>query len=523
MSITRAFDVKLKVLPLIAMCEHKYYYEGPCRFGSGDTLMPGYDALANAQREKSTVEILKKIASDHPNYKIMDAARLQRTDDWDDHEDMWTALKDLVDECDVVVGSASIASDDLLVEYASRFTKPIVITPDSYASNTAIPAAIRATRRAGEEDKQTEVYSVWRWEQLPEILDTLRARKIIRSTRILLATRFASPTSYSSIDSFNSFEKITRKLGVRFRFENIHELFDQMTPAEEGGNHTTPGRVTLDLTEADMAEAEKLADELTGSADFVEIERDMLLKAIYAYLTVRKHMDDKDCCGFTAPCPDACSTRRLNEMKFTFCLTHSLNMEQGIPSCCEFDVDSVLSMQALMAVSGKCPYVGNTEPLNWFNDRPMVLGGTERSAGVLKARMGDDKKVYFMQHSVAHRRIKDPSVNSKYGLQHFAFDQGFGATIRYDFDQDEGQIITLCRFSPDGEKMFIANGEVVCGDGFEVPNCSQIVYFKVKDIDKFFDTQCDFGNHLVLVYGDYHKELTNLAKSLNVEPVVLDY
>lgn len=523
MSITRAFDVKLKVLPLIAMCEHKYYYEGPCRFGSGDTLQPGYDGMANARRKKATVDILNKMAEENPNFEILEAAVLQRTDDWDNHEAMWELLKSSVDACDVVIGSASIACDDLLVEYASRFTKPLIITPDSYASNTAIPAAIRATARAGEEDKQTEVYSIWRWDQLKDILVTLRARKIMRSTRILLATRFANPTSYSSIDSFNSFEKITKKLGVRFRFENIHELFDQMTPAVEGGNPTTPGRATLDLTEEDKAEAERMADELVAGADFVEIERDMLLRSLYAYLTVKKHMDDKDCCGFTAPCPDACSTRRLNEMKFTFCLTHSLNMEQGIPSCCEFDVDSVVSMQALMAVSGQCPYVGNTEPLNWFNERPMVLGGTERSANVLKSRIGANQAVYFMQHSVAHRRIQNPGKNSKYGLQHFAFDQGFGATIRYDFDQDEGQIMTLCRFSPDGEKMFIANAEVVCGDGFEVPNCSQIVYFKVKDIDKFFDTQCDFGNHLVMVYGDYHKELINLAKSMDVEPVVLEY
>ena len=142
MSITRAFDVKLKVLPLLSFAEHLYYYEGPCRFGSGEALQPGYDALANAQRQKSFMELLKANAGE--NVEIMDAAVIKRTDNWDNHESNWEAITDAVNACDVVFGGAAIASDDLLVEFATRFTKPMIISPDSYASNIGIPAAIRA-------------------------------------------------------------------------------------------------------------------------------------------------------------------------------------------------------------------------------------------------------------------------------------------------------------------------------------------------------------------------------------------
>lgn len=347
----------------------------------------------------------------------------------------------------------------------------------------------------------------------------------MRTTRVLLATRFGSPISQSSIDTFNNYEKITAKLGVHFRFVNIHELLDQMTPAVEGGNHTTPGRETLDLTEADMAEAEKMADELIAGAVFSKIDRGMLLKSLYAYITVRKHMDDKDCCGFTAPCPDVCSTRRLNQMQFTFCLTHSLNLEQGIPSGCEFDVNAIVSMQALMAVSGKCAYLGNTEPLTWFpNGDALVLGGDPKQSEVLRQRIGDNKdNIYFMQHSIGHRRIQDAAKDSKYGLYYFAHDQKFGATMRYDFDDDQGRLLTMCRFSPDGEKLMIAQGEVISGDGYDVPNCAQIVYFRVRNADEMFQTQSSFGLHMVMVYGDYKKQLVDLARSMNVEPVVVEY
>lgn len=517
MSITKANDVKLKVLPLLSLCEHLYYYEGPCRFGKGDALKPGYDRLANAQKEKAFLDNLQAYAGE--KMEIMEEAVIYRTDNWDNHEADWDSITDAVNKCDVVVGSCAIASDDRMVEFATRFSKPIIIAPDSYASNLGVPAAIRAL--TGEH----EAYGIWRWDQLGPLLATLRARKVMRTTRVLLATRFGSPVSQSSLDTFNNYEKITAKLGVHFRFVNIHELLDQMTPEEEGGNHTTPGRKTLDLTKADMAEAETIADELMGTAEYVNVDREYLLKSLYAYLTVRKHMDDKDCCGFTAPCPDVCSTRRLNEMKFTFCLTHSLNLEQGIPSGCEFDVNGIISMQALMAVSGKCPFLGNTEPVTWASDgRPIVLGADPEQAQVLRDRLGDDKyNVYFMQHSIAHRRIKDEKTDSKFGLQHFALDQKFGATMRYDFDDDQGALMTLCRFSPDGEKLMIAQAEVISGDGYHVPNCSEVVYFRIRNVDEFFKAQTSFGLHMVMVYGDYKQQLIDLAKSMNVEPVVIDY
>jgi L-fucose isomerase-like protein len=514
MSITKANDVKLKVLPLSCTAEHLYYYEGPCRFGSGETLMPGYDRLANAQREKKFMDNLKACVSD--KIEIMELAHLGRTDDWDNHEAQWEAIKPLADECDAVVVLASIASDDLAVEFGTRFKKPMIVSPDALASHTLIPAALHSTS-----DMDHEVFGAFKWEQVARYLNTMRARKVIRTTRILLATRFGNPTSYSSVDSFNSYEKITSKLGVRFRFVNIHELLDQMTPAVEGGNPTTPGRKTLDLTDEDLAEANRITDELIAGAESSNMDRDMLLKSVIAYVTVKKNMDEKDCCGFTAPCPDVCSTRRLNQMQFTFCLTHSLNLEQGIPSCCEFDVDGVLSMQALIAVSGKCPYVGNTSPVIFQEDgTAAALGSSVGQVNKLKALKPGN--MYLMQHSVGHRRIKDEKKDSPYQIRNFAIDQKFGATIRYDFDGDAGREMTLCRFSPDGEKLFIAPAEVLLGDGYDAVNCAQVVYFRVRNDEDFFAKQCYVGNHLTMVYGNYVRELVDLAKSMGVEPIVAD-
>lgn len=369
--IKKASDIKLNVLPLLTSVEHLYYYEGPCRFGRGDALQPGYDRLANAQMQEEFMALLRENCP--AGVEVMAPVHLTRTDDWDNSEAQWDAIAPAAAQADLVVILTNIACDDRVLEFAERFHKPVAVTPMSGFSGTIAVAGLKS------KPSDYEVYGFYKWDDFTYQLKILRARKVIRSTRILCATRFGSTTSYSSVDAFNSFDLITDRLGVRFRFINIHELFDQMTPAVEGGNPTTPGRLTPDLNEEDLAEAERICDELIAGAAENSMTRENMLPSVIAYVKVRKNMDLKDCNGFTMPCPDACSTRRLNQGKFTLCLTHSLNMEDGIPSACEYDTDAVLSQQALIAVSGKRPYMGNTCPLPVEN-------------GLLSPRFGHSKE-----------------------------------------------------------------------------------------------------------------------------------
>lgn len=512
--IKKASDVKLNVLPLLISVEHLYYYEGPCRFGKGDALQPGYDRLANAQKQEQFLGLLK----DHlpEGCELMDPVTLSRTDDWENPEAQWDAIAPAVAACDIIVAQTGIACDDRVLECAERFGKPITVSPLSGFSGTIAVAGI--TSKPG----NYEVFACYKWDDLKYRLKILRARKVIRSTRILCVTRFGSTTSYSSVDAFNSYEHITNRLGVRFRFINIHEMFDQMTPATPEGNPTTPGRKTPDLTEEDLKKANEVVDDLCAGAKENAMTREKMLPSAIAFVTVRKNMDLKDCNGFTMPCPDACSTRRLNQGQFTLCLTHSLNMEEGIPSACEYDTDAVLSQQALIAVSGKRPYMGNTCPVPMENGHLTTarFGTTPEQISILEAE--NPENLYMMQHSVAHRRLRNPDENAPYAIRNFAYDQGFGVTIRYDFTADKGQKITMCRFSPDGSKLFIGSGEIVMGGGYEGYNCSQLVYFRVKDQIDTWTKQCMAGNHCTMVYGDYVQELKDLALSLGIEPLVAD-
>lgn len=335
-----------------------------------------------------------------------------------------------------------------------------------------------------------------------------------------MAPRNGAALSFSGVDGAFDTEELTHNTGCRFRYISIHELLDQASPALPGGNHTTPGRDTWDITDEDLAEIEAAADDLISRAEEVEVDRRYVVNSLKFFKTVRKHMDRLDCCGFTAPCPDSCSTRRLNEEQFTFCLAHSLNMRDGLPSACEYDACSVVTQQALIAVSGQRCFMGNTMPVVKEADGEWAtfgLGGIEdEDMPLLDEHEGH---LYMMVHSVPNPRMNDPLEDGPYSLRHFAEEQGFGAVYRYDFNRDKGKAITVARFSPNGRKLLVARGTIVCGNGFRQHSCNTAIVFSVADQGDLFEKQMQVGNHLACVYGDYLEEMAALGKSLGIEVI----
>ena len=112
--------------------------------------------------------------------------------------------------------------------------------------------------------------------------------------------------------------------------------------------------------------------------------RDMVKKSVEAHWGIQKFLDYFECNCFTAPCPDLCATRRLNEKQFTMCLNHSLNNEQGIPSACEYDLGALISKLMLQAIGRRPSYMGNcfTSPIrarNCWNSYASTISSRVRS------------------------------------------------------------------------------------------------------------------------------------------------
>lgn len=502
--IKRGLDVKLNVKPIFLGIVHKFYYEGPCRFAKGEALTPEYERL---MMEELRPQFFKDVEDHLPDcVNLLKPVAAECHDDWVMPEALFDEITE--EEADAYIISGGIARSALLIELGERTKKPIFQDPSIFADLTAVSAALRA--------RGLEAYGCRTWDEIATQMRVLRVRKALRKANILLAVRFDSNVSKSGNDTFVSLNHVTRAFGTHFRFLNLHELIDYLEPLPEGGNYTTPGRTdTPNITPEEIEKAEALADELLAGADDVHVEREFLVKSCKAYIEICKLLELHDCCGFTAPCPDFCSTRRANESQVTFCLTHSLLNEQGIPSACEYDIDAVLSMLILETISGREAYMGNTLPL-------VFEGGSLRPQKRFNIKdIADVKDLHNLMttsHSVAGRNFRGiGGKKASYGLRHFAYDQGFGAIMRYDFTQDKGQKITLCRLSPDCTKIFVGSGEIVGGGDYDVDNCNCYVVYRVKDQDDFYEKQCYVGNHVPLIYGDYTKELKLLGKALGLE------
>lgn len=509
--IRSCMDVKLNVQPVFVNCAHKYYYEGPCRMSGGETLKPGFDSIVNAARMRETIEQIQKIMPDY--VELLEPVSVECSDDWEVKEEYFqTLLKDR-ERVDVYLASNNFGADAVFNEFCLRANRPICILPNIWN-----PAKSGMLFNLG-----VDAICELTWEDTLKRLETRRVRKAIASSNLLLVPRFNYDIPVAgATDSFVNLRAVTDLMGVHFRTVNLHEIVDQMQPLPEGGNHTTPGRVTPNITQEEISELEAMADELLAGAEVAEVRKEFVVKSLIAHKVIQKNMDLYDCSGVVIPCPDACSTRRMNQEKFTFCLNHSLNLEQGLPSCCEYDVASAVTMLAEIAISGKAPYMGNTLPVMFTDERSLSRQLTKMMPEEDIKDLAGMENLYAVAHSTPHRKFKGiHEPDGSYGLKHFAYDQEFGAVMRHNFNEDAGQVITFAKFSGDLKRLLIGRGTIVRSFGYDLNNCNGGFIFQVEDQKKVYREQCRAGLHLPLVFGDYTEQLKLLAESYGIEPILV--
>ncbi len=504
-------EIKLNVKPVMVFFAHKYYYEGPCRMAGGDAIQPGFDEILNGHMKQGIMADVKKHMPDCVN--LLEPVEVEVTDDWDIKEEYFETLLEGRDEVDVYLATNSFGADNVFNEFCIRAGKTICVMPNIWG-----PAKSGMLY-----NMNLDVITEMTWEDTVVRLRVLAARKAISVSNVLLVPRFNYDVpAAGATDTFLNLRDVTNRMGVHFRTVNIHEIVDQMHPLTAEGNYTTPGRKTLNITKEEIEELEKYADELIASAEESEIEKEFVVKSLVANKVIRKNMEEYDCNAVVIPCPDLCSTRRMNKEQFTFCLNHSLNLEQGFPSCCEYDVASAVTMLAEIALSGKAPYMGNTLPL-------IFESGKDLAKQIKKSLPNEDVEdlagmdnLYMVAHSTPHRKFKGINEeDGSYALRHFAYDQGFGAVMRHNFDEDKGQVITLAKFSGDLKRLLIGKGTIVKSFGYSLNNCNGGFVFRVENQKEFYRAQCSCGLHLPLVFGDISRELTLLAESYGIEPILV--
>ena len=521
MSIQKGIDMKLNVQPIYGNVYHEYVFEGPCRFGTGDQLTEEYDKMAAAV----AFEDFKSAIGEHlnaPYLNLLPPLRMELNEEFCFSDSLIDPLTENAAQVDVYLITSSGRVNAGLLALAEKTGKPI-ITLQFCCNNTTTTAMLRS--------RGHECYAFTTWENTANFLRILRVRKVLRKSNVLLATRGNSNfAAASAADGFISMEAVTQKLGTHFSYVDVHELLDQTHYIKEQKkydeattNYTLPGRVVMNINDQDMEEIEAKADALIKGAKNVALDRKYIVNSLRANKAVLKIMDHMDCNAFAAPCPEMCATRRLNKEQFTFCFNHSLNNEAGIPSACEYDVPGLMAMMILSNLSFSAPYLGNCVCVTLKEDGETPLfnmvpyNGLDKEIKNFPPEVRKNMMLTF--HAVANRKLKGfDAPDGSYSISPFT-GSGWGATMRHDFSEDAGQVITMARVSPDAKAIFVARGTIVGCVGYQLNGCTHGVLFTVKDREDYFRKQQSFGNHTPLVYGDYVEDVKRLAALVGLDVV----
>lgn len=502
--VKKSIDVELNVQLVYTALIHEYAYEGPCRFGPPEALTQEIDLMNQAEIFKMWTQGYGGALSHIPGIHLLDPLYIKMSDEFFITEEEEQKLVDRVGKADIFIFTG-MRGEGIMKEFAMRYHVPVA--GEGMFVSTAEHAVLNA--------RGYESYAILDVPDAIRLLKALRARKALQRTKVLAVTRNNSHYSMGGQDAFISNDMVTKKLGARFNYFSFHEFLDMMHVNEHGKNHTLPGRQVYNLTDKDMEEVKAWSKELADGSVENDVQEHYIENSVKAAVLIQKLCEHFGCNAFTAVCPDGCATRRMNEEQFTFCFSHSLLNEMGIPSGCEYDLLGTLSIVALANLTGKAPYMGNTQPCIW---RDKQVEGEFAGIGYIED-MDRTQNIYYSGHATPNRLIHGfDSEKTAYSLRPFTH-SGWGATMRIDFSQFRGETITLMRYDPLCEKIMVAKGTVLGGFGYTTTGCSEGVYFEVADKYEYFHKQAKFGLHMPLVFGDHIEDVKMLGEVLGMEVV----
>ncbi|MGD1821731.1 MAG: hypothetical protein ACPKM0_03085 [Pleomorphochaeta sp.] len=452
--IKKAMDCKLNVKPLMGVLVHSGFWEGPCRGGIKEEMMPEIEMKRAKLTYEKCKEVLKYL---NPEINVLEPVFVP-------YYETFVVADDIVDKINKDINETDcIMVLNQRIPKIERFNKP-VISYTHAVSGADTCAYLRSINR--------EAYYAIDTNELNEVLHKLWVKKALSKTRALILTAGEVPT-WGLLSNIKDLEGLRSNFGfevVKKPFTDIFKWMDQISDEE----------------------AKSLNDKLLNNSKENRIKKEYFINDIKYYLAAKKMLEFYNCNAFSTACVELCVSKIPQERKFVPCVAHSLFKDEKIPSGCEEDLNALLAMTIMMYSSKKPAFMGN--PL-YENDEMITL---HHSVPCLKMN-GYDKK------------------DLEYSIYSFT-GQNFGGKIQIDFAQNESEKVTICRFDPTGKKMLLKTGNVLKSEYTDY-YCSPYYYIQVDDARKYIHNIMNFGHHQVLIFGDYTKQLNDVASLLNFEIV----
>jgi L-fucose isomerase-like protein len=339
----------------------------------------------------------------------------------------------------------------------SEYNLPIILFNDEGLVNNPLDALEYVYPREN-------VWVAVDYQDLNNYLMALSAKKKLAQTKILILNADYPHWGRFLCRVHGGSEAIKQKLGIELEYVKSEEVIKRW--------ENVSAERTRPVVENWMKEAERI----------VEPEEKDLVAVAKLYLVMKDLLEEKNAKAITmaygeSPLPVPC-----------FAYTNL--RDEGVPSACEADIISLLSMIMLNYVAEKPCFMGNT-----FVD---ATDGT-----------------LVITHCVCPRKMEGYNANPEpYTLRRYHREKFTGSLTAF-VKMEIGREVTICRLSGDLKSMLIARGTIVdCVDSDADIYCRIKTKVKIKNPKEFIHKTT--GNHHVMVYGDYREQLRKLNEILGI-------
>ena len=393
----KAINSKLIVRPIIGCLTHSHFWEGPCRAGYKEDMMPEAEAKAADAAFLAAKETLKKAT---PEIEFLDPIDARYDEKFVVPREVFAKIEERMDEVDFFLCM------NWRIPKLERYHKTVVIMQNG---NEGIDFAAYC-RSIG-----IEAYVAMDIQDLNEIAHYLWVRKAVANTRALVLTAGGQPT-FGIQSLIRDPELIRQRYGmeiVKQPFRDIFKYMDQITDEE----------------------ARPIAERILKDSLDTRVNKEWFVNDIKYYLAAKRMMDVYDCNAFSTACHELCTSEIPQQRKFTPCMCHSLLKDEGIPSGCEEDLNALLAMTIMQ-------YAAN---------RPAFMGNPNH----------ETDEILRIHHAVPALCMNGYGTKPlKYKLWAFT-GQGFGGKLQVDFTENNDECVTLGRFNPMADTMCVKVGKVL--------------------------------------------------------------
>lgn len=197
-------------------------------------------------------------------------------------------------------------------------------------------------------------------------------------------------------------------------------------------------------------------------------------KALKIHQALQKIKEEYNLNGLTVRCFDL-----LGRLKTTSCLSLSLLNQEGIVATCEGDIPTMISMHLLNKITNQVGFQANP------------------------SRIDVESKKMILAHCTLPLNMVD-----NYNLDTH-FESGIGVAIKGYLKEEK---ITIFKLSRNLKDFYVTTGKIV--RNLEESNlCRTQIEVQIdEDIQYFLNRP--YGNHHVVIYGDYKKEIIDYMKNI---------